>query len=333
VSLKELEKRLKKEPDNLGLRVQVAGLMRESGRSTEAVELYRSVALAYRDQGRTQQAIAVCKAILEIAPDDDRCIALLSMLNGRSTPSIPSIAPPPAARTPTNPPPAPRAAPTNPPHAPNLPLRPSQPPQAGRPPFAQPARTGSQPPKTSSRPPPVVVIPPKRAVSEIAGTPPPAPARAPTEPAPPSPVTARLPLEPPARKSPSIPPGNEPKRRSSLEETPLPRPVPHHVYDPTGKNASIDPEELDTNPSPEPKRTKSNTGLAEAARKIAGKMVDDVSRPLDTRPVRRIKSDELRKIDHPPPTVELERIEDDTATQPGDDEMTTPRDRLDPEDV
>ena len=37
VKLKELEKRLKQEPNNLGLRVQVAGMLREAGRSVEAV--------------------------------------------------------------------------------------------------------------------------------------------------------------------------------------------------------------------------------------------------------------------------------------------------------
>ena len=78
--LKELEKRLKDEPDNLGLRVTVAGALREAGREGEAVELYRSVAMAYRDQGRTQQAIAVCRSILDIVPNDVRCHALLAAL-------------------------------------------------------------------------------------------------------------------------------------------------------------------------------------------------------------------------------------------------------------
>ncbi len=75
-TLKELEKRLRDEPDNLGLRVTVASAMREAGRTRDAVELYRSVALAYRDQGRSLQAIAVCKNILAIAPDDARILAL-----------------------------------------------------------------------------------------------------------------------------------------------------------------------------------------------------------------------------------------------------------------
>jgi hypothetical protein len=79
-ALRELEKRLREEPENLGLRVQVAGALREAGRHAEAVELYRSVAIAYRDQGRTQQAVAVCRSILEIAPADPVCEALLEML-------------------------------------------------------------------------------------------------------------------------------------------------------------------------------------------------------------------------------------------------------------
>jgi hypothetical protein len=78
--LRELERRLKEEPENLGLRVVVAGALREAGRHAEAVELYRSVALAYRDQGRTQQAIAVCRSLLQIAPDDARFQALLAAL-------------------------------------------------------------------------------------------------------------------------------------------------------------------------------------------------------------------------------------------------------------
>jgi hypothetical protein len=60
--LRELEKRLKDEPDNLGLRVMVAGVLRDAGRGAEAVELYSSAANASRDQGRSQQAITVCRA-------------------------------------------------------------------------------------------------------------------------------------------------------------------------------------------------------------------------------------------------------------------------------
>jgi hypothetical protein len=78
--LKELENRLRDEPDNLGLRVMVAGALHEAGRRDDAIELYRSVALVYRAQGRTQQAITVCHRILELAPDDVPCRELIDIL-------------------------------------------------------------------------------------------------------------------------------------------------------------------------------------------------------------------------------------------------------------
>jgi hypothetical protein len=353
--LKELEKRLKAEPQNFGLRVQVAGLMREAGRSTEAVELYRSVALAYRDQGRTQQAIAVCRSILEIAPDDVACNALLSTLTTGSKPSIPSLTPPPSA--------GPRAASPTQPSVPRAPTRPSQPlpSRTGTGPLAHgseprgravTSRTGSQPPRTGSYPPgrpAVVMIPPKtssqppRAVTD-SGTPGPAPSRPATEPAPPSAVTGRLPLEPPARSSPPTTPPvlspsrwssrdsisqGVPKRRSSMEETPLPHPLPHHIHDPTARNRRVDPDELETNPR--------QRQVERRSKEL--KKDEDLARELDTRPHRRIKSDELQKIDKPPPTIELAKILDDegepTKTQESpphhasEEELTTPRDLLD----
>ncbi len=91
--LKELEKRLKNEPDNLGLRVVVAGALHSAGRRSDAIELYRSVALAYRDRGRPQQAITVCRSILELAPDDRACRDLLAALVA-SQPAADELAPP-----------------------------------------------------------------------------------------------------------------------------------------------------------------------------------------------------------------------------------------------
>ncbi|HEY1813579.1 MAG TPA: cyclic nucleotide-binding domain-containing protein [Kofleriaceae bacterium] len=81
-----LEKRLEKEPGNLPLRITLAGHLREAGRVAEAVELYRSVAFAYQGQGRKQQAIAVCRSLLELAPDDVKCRALLAELVDPTTP-------------------------------------------------------------------------------------------------------------------------------------------------------------------------------------------------------------------------------------------------------
>jgi hypothetical protein len=97
--LKELEKRLRDEPENLGLRVMLAGALHDAGRLGDAVELYRSVAIAYREQGRIQQAITVCRNVLEIAPDDASCQALLATMLGRP----PQISPP-ADLTPLPPP-------------------------------------------------------------------------------------------------------------------------------------------------------------------------------------------------------------------------------------
>jgi hypothetical protein len=90
-SLRELEKRLAQEPDNLPLRVTVAGMLRESGRAAEAVEHYRRVAIAYRAQGRQQQALAVCRSILELAPADIAIHALLAELTEPKTP-VPAVA-------------------------------------------------------------------------------------------------------------------------------------------------------------------------------------------------------------------------------------------------
>lgn len=68
--LRDLEKQLKKEPANLALRLQLAAAYREVGRTGDAVEQYRAVALAYRDDGRIQQAVAVARSALAVAPDD-----------------------------------------------------------------------------------------------------------------------------------------------------------------------------------------------------------------------------------------------------------------------
>jgi hypothetical protein len=239
VKLKELEKRLEKEPNNLGLRVTVAGALHEAGRTVEAIELYRSVALAYRDGGRRQQAIAVCRSILELAPEDDACRSLLASLTAPAQPLPPVVA---------------MAAP-------------------------------------------------------------------------------------------------EPKRRSSVDPTPLPKPVPYHVVDPTSGRQRVTPshvedlptsEGADTRPGDEPRPE--TTGLAQAARRISGWISgdsvtptgeeEDLAAELDTRQRPRIDDSEaLRKISLPPPTVPTERVvlEDDDELTPlrESEELTQPRDKVD----
>ena len=276
MKLKELEKRLRTEPTNLGLRVQVAGLMREAGRSVEAVELYRSVALAYRDQGRTQQAIAVCRSILEIAPEDAACQGLLAMLQQRSQPAKPEPAPPP---------PSPPAAP-----AVTMSMR-------------------------GSPLPPAPEVPSLREANRA--------------------VTSR-----PLEKSPSKqhPAQQEPARRSSLDETPLPRAVPYHVVDPTSQPNKISAGDLEAD---DKKRSSGGGGLAQAARRISGLISEtrgvpqemDLAAELDTRQRRKIASEELEKISRPPPTIPVERIDEiddlDLPTPPPRDTQDMNTDRND----
>ncbi|HTM19837.1 MAG TPA: hypothetical protein VL172_04995, partial [Kofleriaceae bacterium] len=80
-AIKELEKQLRKDADNLVLRLKLAAAYREVGRTAEAVGLYRSVAVAYHAQGRLSQAIAVCKSVLEIDPSQRETQALLAELD------------------------------------------------------------------------------------------------------------------------------------------------------------------------------------------------------------------------------------------------------------
>lgn len=230
--VRDLERRLRDEPNNLGVRVMLAAALREIGRDPEAIELYRSVAIAYRDQGRTQQAIAVCRSILELAPDDPVSLALLAQLGGRAAP-------------PTAPPP--------------------------------------------------------------------------TIAAPPAPVVPTAPVAPVA------PILVESARRSSRsDQTPLPRPVPYHVADPTtaslAKLSARDVLEIPTlaegtvdPPAPSrlpPERPGSDSGLAAAARRISRTMSGtdsamDLASDLSTRRIQRVptqaEEDKLGEI--PPPTT------------------------------
>lgn len=78
--LDDLRRKLAGDPHNLGLRVALAGELLAAGRLPEGIELYRSVAIAYRDQGLTPQAIAVCHAVLDIAPSDALSLGMLAAL-------------------------------------------------------------------------------------------------------------------------------------------------------------------------------------------------------------------------------------------------------------
>jgi hypothetical protein len=328
VKLKDAEKRLKQEPNNLGLRVQVAGLMREAGRSLEAVELYRSVALAYRDQGRTQQAIAVCRSILEIAPEDAACQGLLAMLQQPSTAAPAATA---AAK------PLPVAAVTmrgSPmPAAPDVPsLRPITTPPTNQPAAsvatARPV-TAPRPASASTGPAtprPITNAPPTRPIAN--------PATRPTTRPPPMqrPATAsagRAILGPDLRD----PRASEPGRRSSLDETPLPAAIPYHLIDPTSQPNKISSGDIEL--SDDTRVEERPMGLAHAAPRISGLIADtrgipsevDLSAELDTRQRPRIDPAVLDKVAQPPPAV---RDALDELTPPPEDAVTDRRDALAP---
>jgi CRP-like cAMP-binding protein len=83
--VKDYERALKLEPDNLVLRLKLAAALRDAGRAADSIAMYRSVALAYHQQGRLVQAIAVCRSVLELDPEQAEMRALLGQLDAART--------------------------------------------------------------------------------------------------------------------------------------------------------------------------------------------------------------------------------------------------------
>ena len=318
MSLKDLEKRLEKEPDNLPLRVTVAGMMSDAGRKADAVEHYRRVALAYRAQGRAQQALAVARSILELAPNDGAIRALVAELTEVKTPA-PTPTPPPAAAAPR---PKSAAEPTKtgvrpePRPASAMPIAEPPPSSAG----SQRRRsleddietqpsvgaTGSHPPgvlpqritnvglrtistKGPKSAPPVVRIPDKKGDSQ-----------------PPVGATFRSQPPPPPRHSPfpddlTDPHTGGPPRRSSFEvPTPLPQPMPYHLADPTASQERISREGLPglekLDEQSDDGTDSSPGGLAQAARRISS-----LFKPRSEKPTRNpFTPDPTLRPDAPP---------------------------------
>ncbi len=106
--IRDLERQLRREPDNLALRLTLAAAYREADRAVEALALYRSVARAYAEQGRASQAAAVCRSALELAPEDGELYGMLVHLERTSTTRPPPLGPAPAIVAPpaTTPPPS-----------------------------------------------------------------------------------------------------------------------------------------------------------------------------------------------------------------------------------
>jgi hypothetical protein len=322
-SLRELEKRLAQEPDNLPLRVTVAGMLREAGRGVEAVEHYRRVAVAYRTQGRPQQAIAVCRSILELAPDDIAIHVLLAELTEPSTP-IPPV--PQRTATGTGDPPRKRTASAGEPTRTGV----RSPPDgiAVEDPTRDPKRDDEEP-----RPPAAGSRPPANAFAKAALI----PSGPGSRPSVPSPAGTRGAARTPAAGTTRPPPA----RRSSFETaTPLPRPIPYHIADPTSSQMKLAREEaesavdeaLETRPGDAKRKTippeLDTTGLAQAARRISSLITPnklgtptssdlDLSAEVETRQRPRLSADDLAKVEHPPPTVPTEQVV-------LDDELPTP---------
>ncbi|MEP6864725.1 MAG: hypothetical protein ABJE66_29165, partial [Deltaproteobacteria bacterium] len=320
MTLKELEKRLEKEPDNLPLRVTVAGMMSDAGRKADAVEHYRRVAHAYRAQGRLQQALAVARSILELAPNDTAIKSLVAELTEVKTPAPtlpPAAAPPrheerkPSAAEPTRTGVRGVSEPRVAMPAPELDDLDTKPPGAtgSRPSGVLPQRithTGLRPipvtttkgPKSS---PPVIRIPEKKGDSQP-------PATATFRAQPPPPPSRRSPF-PDDVTDPHIS-GGAPRRSSFDTPTPLPQPVPYHLADPTSSQDRISRDNipglglglddaLETRPGDKPndeRDSDSGGGLAQAARRISS-----LFKPRAEKPTRNpFTPDPMLRPDAPP---------------------------------
>jgi len=83
--LRDATRAAQREPANLVLRLRLAAALCETGQLPDALDLYRSVAVAYQGEGRLVQALAVCRSVLALAPDDFTTRALLADLEEART--------------------------------------------------------------------------------------------------------------------------------------------------------------------------------------------------------------------------------------------------------
>jgi cAMP-dependent protein kinase regulator len=83
--VRDAERALEKDPQNLALRLRLAAALRAANRHHDALDVYRSVAVAYQREGRLLQALAVCRSILELAPEDLETNVLFGELEAQRT--------------------------------------------------------------------------------------------------------------------------------------------------------------------------------------------------------------------------------------------------------
>lgn len=80
-AVKTLRKQLRSDPDNAVLRLKLAAALCDDGEGEAALALYRSVALAYRTEGRLAQAVAVLEAASAMFPTDPGIAELCAQLS------------------------------------------------------------------------------------------------------------------------------------------------------------------------------------------------------------------------------------------------------------
>jgi CRP-like cAMP-binding protein/tetratricopeptide (TPR) repeat protein len=76
--IKELRHKLRRDQDNLALRLELADLYRDDGNVAEALQIYREVATVYTRAGRLDDAKVACRRALDLAPRDVELEALMS---------------------------------------------------------------------------------------------------------------------------------------------------------------------------------------------------------------------------------------------------------------
>jgi CRP-like cAMP-binding protein len=76
--IKELRHKLRRDQDNLALRLELADLYRDDGDHAEAVQIYREVAIAFWQAARLDEAKVACRRALDLAPHDLELGAVLN---------------------------------------------------------------------------------------------------------------------------------------------------------------------------------------------------------------------------------------------------------------
>jgi CRP-like cAMP-binding protein len=75
--IKELRHKLRRDQDNLALRIELADLYRDDGNHAEALQIYREVAVSSWRAARLDEAQVACRRALDLAPHDRELGALL----------------------------------------------------------------------------------------------------------------------------------------------------------------------------------------------------------------------------------------------------------------